>query len=188
MAGSVFFLFECPSVASKSTDSHTERGPFCSTCKQRVRHTRTHTRTEIEILNSKIGHPVRYDELFTLILEKYYSYVEIRRKSGRSPAEVVRTRVAIRKQLVVNYRFRRRMARRIQIGSSILKGGEFCRGRSCLVLPGSARLKTRQDFDIARQVLRQDRKTCSVAIKYTVVVCKTSLIFIPIAFWREEKN
>ncbi len=35
---------------------------------------------------------------------------------------------------------------------------------------------------------RQDRKTCSVAIKYTVVVCKTSLIFIPIPFWREEKN
>ncbi len=30
------------------------------------------------------------DELFTLILEKYYSYVEIRRKSGGSPAEVVR--------------------------------------------------------------------------------------------------
>ena len=82
------FLFECPSVASKSTDSHTERGPFCSTCKQRVRHTRTHTRTEIEILNSKIGHPVRYDELFTLILEKYYSYEEIRWKSGGSGQEV----------------------------------------------------------------------------------------------------
>ncbi len=38
-------------------------------------------------------------ELFTLILEKYYSYVEIWRKSGGSPAEVVRT--TIRKQLVV---------------------------------------------------------------------------------------
>ncbi len=36
-----FFLFECPSVASKHAHSHTERGPFCSTCKQRVRHTHT---------------------------------------------------------------------------------------------------------------------------------------------------
>ena len=35
---------------------------------------------------------------------------------------------------------------------------------------------------------RRDRKTCSVAINYTVVVCKISLIFIPIAFWREEKT
>ncbi len=47
----------------------------------------------------KISRTVQ-DDLFTLILEKYYSYVEIRRKSGGSPTEVVRTRVAIRKQLV----------------------------------------------------------------------------------------
>ena len=33
---------------------------------------------------------------------------------------------------------------------------DFVRGRSCLVLPGSARLKTRQDFHIARQEVLQD--------------------------------
>ncbi len=73
LGGNVFFRFECLSVASKSTDSHTERGPFCSTCKQRVRHSRTHTHTDGEYdavgsKNNNIKHNIKWFSTISSVL------------------------------------------------------------------------------------------------------------------------